>query len=122
MLFRFVHDWIKPFQLFRCAIDRRTKGRKTHQSINQSNILNRFSPQALEISFQLTNDQMNEIVELLRGKLSAQNCAALQTREAFDVHARNVFATLIDAKMSKENDFLWLVQLRHYSEVRGFID
>jgi len=65
---------------------------------------------------------MNAIVELLRGKLYEQNCAALEAREALDVHVRNVFATLIDAKVSKENNFSWLVQFCHYSEVRGFID
>jgi len=94
-----------------------TEGQKVEKHINQSNILNRFSPQALEVSFQLNNDQMNEIVELLRGKLSEQNCVALEAREALDVHARNVFATLVHTNVFKEDDFLWLVQLRHYSEV-----
>ena len=70
------------------------EGKKVEKHINQSiKYFNRFSPQALEVSFQLNSDQMNEIVELLRGKLFEQNCAALEAREALHVHARDVFAT-----------------------------
>ena len=57
--------------------------------------------------------QLNQLINMLIGKLSSGDRQKIMTICTIDVHARDVVAKLISGKVESSQSFAWLSQLRH---------
>ncbi|XP_067685210.1 dynein axonemal heavy chain 3-like [Haliotis asinina] len=63
-----------------------------------------------------SNQQVDEIVQMVRGKLSKMARITLGALIVIDVHARDTVAKLYEINTQSHQDFSWISQLRYYYE------
>ena len=73
---------------------------------------------ALEDYIKVQKDQIEGIVQMVRGPLLEQERITLKALTVIDVHARDVVQRLLDLNISTVADFEWSSQLRYYWELQ----
>ena len=69
---------------------------------------------AMQSFLEKSNQELNEIIKLVRGELPKMARYTLGALVVIDVHARDVVQNLINEEITSINDFSWLAQLRYY--------
>ncbi|XP_075250490.1 dynein axonemal heavy chain 3-like isoform X2 [Convolutriloba macropyga] len=72
------------------------------------------TPGGLDKYYQKCNEQINDIVRLVRSPLEPGTRISLGALIVIDVHARDVVGELVKAKISSPLDFKWISQLRYF--------
>jgi dynein heavy chain, axonemal len=69
---------------------------------------------ALDEFLSRSNEQIKDTVSIVRGKLESGPRRTLEALIVIDVHARDVVANLVETKITKTSEFIWISQLRYY--------
>ncbi|XP_072136794.1 dynein axonemal heavy chain 1 isoform X1 [Mobula birostris] len=64
--------------------------------------------------FPKLGSQLNDLVTLVRGKLTRMQRSILSALIVIEVHAKDVVANLLEEHVQSVNDFEWISQLRYY--------
>lgn len=79
-----------------------------------SEVYESFENQSTAIYLHKCTDQIEDIVELVKGKLEPGARITLNALIVIDVHARDVVKLLVDKQVDNPLDFNWIAQLRYY--------
>ncbi|XP_051515044.1 dynein axonemal heavy chain 12-like [Myxocyprinus asiaticus] len=101
---QWVRDW--PGQVVLCT-SQMFWTQEVHEAI-------RSGANGLKDYYKQLQNQLNDTVELVRGKQPKQTRITLGALVTIDVHARDVIMEMIEKGVSSETDFQWLAQLRYY--------
>ncbi|XP_072152186.1 dynein axonemal heavy chain 3 isoform X4 [Bemisia tabaci] len=74
-----------------------------------------FIESTLEKCLDRSNQRIDELINLVNGKLTAGHRITLGSLINTEVHARDILEVLISKKINQSEDFFWLRQLRYYS-------
>lgn len=69
----------------------------------------------------LVGQQIDDMVELVRGELTEIQSIIMNALIVLDVHAREVVDRLVREKVNEPKDFAWICQLRYYQEQDGLM-